>query len=569
MKLASGSFECVERELRAEIAQLQAQMQRYLAAFNGIAQGFCIFNSEDRVILSNRRYAEIYRLAPEQVRPGMTLREIVELRVAAGTCATANADAYLSFCASNNAAKPACLERRAAGRPDGSNPPPTDYPTAAGSRRMRTSPNLAPPALRRTSDCRCKRSIDWVPDYLWVKDAESRFVIVNKALADRQRPCDDKRHDRARPISISMLQRPLSNFRATEQALIASGKPMIDKEELVVDLSGAKRWLSSTKVPVRNERDEIFGLVGIARDITARKLADVLRDGQAQILEMIAKSAPLEDVLEHLVRLVESQFNGIFGSVLLLDETGTRLRSGAAPNLPAAYAKAIEGVRIGPNAGLQRHGRLSARDGHRRRCHDRPALGRTTRAHAVALGFRSCWSTPILSHDGAVVGIFAMHAKEPREPTDAEMRLIDAATRIAGIAIERKLAEDRIHFMANHDALTGLPNRTLLNDRLSQAVLRARRYDHWVTVLFVDLDNFKLVNDSLGHNAGDELLKTVAGRMVRLRQGDRHGGAARRRRIRHRALRSAKERGRHLRRSCKRSNRRSPSRFAWKATISE
>jgi diguanylate cyclase (GGDEF)-like protein len=88
------------------------------------------------------------------------------------------------------------------------------------------------------------------------------------------------------------------------------------------------------------------------------------------------------------------------------------------------------------------------------------------------------------------------------------------ATKIAGIAIERKLAEDRIQHMATHDALTGLPNRALLKDRLSQALLLAERYDRWATVVFIDIDNFKYVNDSLGHNAGDDLLRAVARRMV-------------------------------------------------------
>jgi GGDEF domain-containing protein len=78
---------------------------------------------------------------------------------------------------------------------------------------------------------------------------------------------------------------------------------------------------------------------------------------------------------------------------------------------------------------------------------------------------------------------------------------------------ERKLAEERMVHLAHHDTLTGLPNRSLISDRLDMTIAQAQRNGNSVLVAFIDLDGFKLVNDGLGHNAGDELLKVVAERM--------------------------------------------------------
>ncbi|MDQ9170891.1 EAL domain-containing protein [Oxalobacteraceae bacterium R-40] len=101
------------------------------------------------------------------------------------------------------------------------------------------------------------------------------------------------------------------------------------------------------------------------------------------------------------------------------------------------------------------------------------------------------------------------------------VRVEDGVVVIVRDITERKEAEERISHMAHHDALTGLPNRTLLEDRIKQAMLYAQRYGRNVTVVFMDLDNFKLINDSLGHKAGDELLKTIGQRMVQsVRQTD-------------------------------------------------
>jgi diguanylate cyclase (GGDEF)-like protein len=190
------------------------------------------------------------------------------------------------------------------------------------------------------------------------------------------------------------------------------------------------------------------------------------------------------------------------------------LRHGAAPGLHPAYTEAIDGARIGPSVGS-----CGTAAYHRKTVIvadiQTDPLWADFKGLAGQFGLRSCWSTPIMSHKGIVLGTFAMYSQTVRRPTEDEANLVEIATRIAGIAIERKLTEEHIQFMATHDVLTKLPNRAILSEYLSAAIERAALHDRAVSVLFVDLDRFKFINDSLGHNAGDELLRVVAERMQR------------------------------------------------------
>src|SRR5882757_2459477 len=209
----------------------------------------------------------------------------------------------------------------------------------------------------------------------------------------------------------------------------------------IVHPGGEIREIHTVGHPVFGPSGNLVEFVGTVIDVTERKRAEALRDGESRILEMIARDAPLEEILEKLVRVVEAQFAGLRCSVLLRDEDGQHVRHGAAPSLPEPYAKAIDGLCIGPKAGscgtaMYRRETVVVTD------ILQDPLWEEYRSVAEPYGFRACWSTPILAHSGKALGSFAMYFREPRSPSPAETRALEVATHLAGIAIERKLARE-------------------------------------------------------------------------------------------------------------------------------
>ena len=160
-------------------------------------------------------------------------------------------------------------------------------------------------------------------------------------------------------------------------------------------------------------------------------------------LKMMLIGASLNEVLTSVTRLIEAHSEGMLCSIFLLDEDGLHLRYGVAANLPQAYQAATDGVCIGPNVGS-----CGAAAYLRQPVFISDMLSHPNwegfRDVVLQSGLRAAWSTPILSHDGKVLGTFCMYYREVRQPVMDEIQLIDYASRIAAIAIERKRAEEKL-----------------------------------------------------------------------------------------------------------------------------
>src|ERR1700692_568872 len=172
-----------------------------------------------------------------------------------------------------------------------------------------------------------------------------------------------------------------------------------------------------------------------------RKRAESLVAVEKRILEMVAKGNSLAEILDSLCRLVEAQAGDVLASILLAD--GDHLRHGGAPSLPKAYTDAINGTVIGPSAGSCG---TAAYRGEPVIVEDiaTDPLWADCRDLALAHSLRACWSTPIFSSQGKVIATFAMYFRVPRRPTTRDQEIIEQVTHLAGIAIQKKLALEKL-----------------------------------------------------------------------------------------------------------------------------
>jgi len=243
---------------------------------------------------------------------------------------------------------------------------------------------------------------------------------------------------------------------------------------------------------VRRERiwiEDTVALLRMVSEIIANALehkrSQAIEAGQRQFLELLATGGGFSETLHALVRLIEEQWPGMLGLILLLDEDRKHLHIGAAVSLPEEYTQSIEGLEIGPMVGSC--GTACYR-GERVIVEDIAIDPRWDGLRDLGLkyGLRACWSEPVFSSNGQVVGTFAMYYRQPRAPTEAELRTIEMAAHLVGVAIEHKRAqgalqaayqtlerrvEERTHELAALNAIAAVVSRSLdLREIMSDAL---------------------------------------------------------------------------------------------------
>ncbi|BCS52484.1 PAS domain S-box protein [Geobacter sp. SVR] len=275
--------------------------------------------------------------------------------------------------------------------------------------------------------------IDAAHEAILLLDLEGRLLQVNNALCRMTGYAQEellgiRLNDIEPPEYAARIAANIRTIQEKGQATFESAH--LTKAGKILPVEVSARIMSGHAQPL---------ILSIVRDISERKRSERRETTKSLILEKLATGVDLPELLLHIVRFVEQEYEGALCSVLLLDDSGTRLRHGAAPSLPDSYNQAVDGLRVGQgmgSCGTAAHTRtrviVEDIEGH-------PYWKGFTPAREA--GLRACWSEPVISAGGALLGTFAIYHREPRSPDRFEIQLIESAAHLASIAIDRHKAD--------------------------------------------------------------------------------------------------------------------------------
>tara|TARA_R100000900_G_scaffold127863_3_gene103267 strand:+ start:130281 stop:131630 length:1350 start_codon:yes stop_codon:yes gene_type:complete len=352
------------------------------------------------------------------------------------------------------------------------------------------SNSLPPPSLDQV--------LDLILDAVCVVDRDGRFLYVS--AASRQvfgyapeemvgRMVWDLVHPEDQELTRAQAERVMSGISSSQIE-----NRYIRKDGSVADIMWSARW---------SERDQVR--IGVARDVTRRKQAERAQAALLEISRSVHRSGDLSALLDEI--------RGIIVELVPCDNFQVVLDH-ANPDSPAGSATPLNRA---PEGVPSRH-RLEPFVVQVMRT-QRPLL--LDRQSILAQGTKDADSLPHswlgipLVDDQGIMGVLTVERLLPQSAfSERERTLLQFVSEQVASAIRHRTMLLRLEHLAQYDALTGLPNRALLNDRLIQSLESAQRHDQLVALLFVDMDDFKQINDTLGHAAGDRLLQLAAQRLT-------------------------------------------------------
>ena len=337
------------------------------------------------------------------------------------------------------------------------------------------------------SEATYRNLVETSNDLIWSVDGAGRWTYLSPAAVRRIYRCeasDMLGREFREVLAPEMSERDITVFRG-----ILAGESVFEYETRHMRRDGSYIDLSLNAVPMRDAKSAVIGATGTARDVTAQKAAAAALYENVEKLRLAVDAAEL--VYWEWDRDTDQLHWGRDPSSLV----------GAAPEgRTTRWTKYLELIHP------------EDRDSYLERVN-----GAWEQAGPCSNEYR------VVRQDGQVAWLLS-HGKTLADATGRVHRMIGVSQDIT----ERKRQEEEARYLAYHDTLTGLPNRRLLDDRLRQALFLAQRRDARIALLVVDLDNFKQVNDALGHRAGDAVLREAAHRVAGcLRKADtlaRHGG---------------------------------------------